>query len=196
MPGYESIVQRISHLQALLRVPERPSVEAGFDAALASAESRPVGIEGHIPGPVTLGDLVFGQASPGTSSWAIPALGPVVSGFGERIDPFTGALRMHKGIDIDAPAGASIVAVAPGTVTFAGERGGFGKLVVVDHGNGTETYYAHQSRIDVTVGDQVATGQLLGAVGSTGRSTGPHLHFEVRVGGLAVDPETHLWHQP
>lgn len=91
-------------------------------------------------------------------------------------------------MDLAAPAGTPIVAAGGGTVTFAGPRGGYGNVVILDHGDGTETRYAHQQRLDVTVGQQVTGGQQIGTVGSTGNSTGPHLHFEVRRNGQPVDP--------
>jgi murein DD-endopeptidase MepM/ murein hydrolase activator NlpD len=115
-----------------------------------------------------------------------PVNGPVTSGFGPRWG------RMHEGIDIAAPSGTPIVASAAGTVIHAGWLGGYGNLVVVDHGNGLATAYAHASAILVSVGQQVSQGQTLALVGSTGHSTGPHLHFEVRVNGLAVDPLLYL----
>ena len=113
----------------------------------------------------------------------------LTSKFGVRSDPFTGESRMHRGIDYSAPTGTPIRAAAPGVVTWAGEQGSYGELVIVDHGNGVETRYAHQAWVDVAVGDVVNAGDVLGAVGSTGRSTGPHLHFELRVGGEAIDPQ-------
>jgi murein DD-endopeptidase MepM/ murein hydrolase activator NlpD len=113
----------------------------------------------------------------------------LTSRFGVRSDPFTGESRMHRGIDYSAPTGTPIRAAAPGVVTWAGEQGSYGELVIVDHGNGVETRYAHQAWVDVAVGDTVNAGDVIGAVGSTGRSTGPHLHFELRVGGEAIDPQ-------
>ena len=110
------------------------------------------------------------------------------SPFGIRSDPFTGEPRMHKGVDVGAPMGTPIVAAQAGTVTFAGEWGSYGNIVIIDHGDGVETRYAHQSQVGVAAGDRVEAGQAIGAVGSTGRSTGPHLHFEVRVDGEAIDP--------
>jgi murein DD-endopeptidase MepM/ murein hydrolase activator NlpD len=100
--------------------------------------------------------------------------------------------RMHEGIDLGAPYGTPIVAAAAGTVIYAGWLGGYGNLTVIDHGEGLSTAYGHQSQIAVSVGQQVAQGQVIGYVGSTGHSTGPHLHFEVRVGGQAVDPLGYL----
>ena len=99
---------------------------------------------------------------------------------------------MHEGIDLGAAYGTPIAAAAAGTVIYAGWLGGYGNLDVIDHGGGLSTAYGHQSRISVSVGEQVAQGQIIGDVGSTGHSTGPHLHFEVRVNGQAVDPLGYL----
>jgi murein DD-endopeptidase MepM/ murein hydrolase activator NlpD len=117
-----------------------------------------------------------------------PAAGPVTSGFGWRTHPISGTRRFHAGIDIGAPAGAPVRAAGAGVVAAAGWRGGYGLTVEVDHGEGVTTLYAHLSSIAVRPGEPVATGQQLGAVGSTGASTGPHLHFEVRVQDSPVDP--------
>jgi murein DD-endopeptidase MepM/ murein hydrolase activator NlpD len=114
------------------------------------------------------------------------------SGFGMRADPFIRAPAMHTGLDIRADTGESARATAAGTVTMAGWNGGYGKMVEVDHGNGFATRYAHLSAIDVEVGQAVRIGQIVGKVGSTGRSTGPHLHYETRVDGDAVDPQKFL----
>ncbi len=115
-----------------------------------------------------------------------------VSGFGMRTHPVHGDVRMHQGVDLDAPEGSPIAAISDGIVTFAGERGSYGNLVIVDHGGGFETRYAHQQFLSVQTGDLVTAGDILGAVGSTGTSTGPHLHLEVRKDGIAVDPEPWL----
>ena len=114
------------------------------------------------------------------------------SGYGMRADPFIRAPAMHTGLDIRADTGEPARATAAGTVTMAGWNGGYGKMVEVDHGNGFATRYAHLSAIDVEVGQAVRIGQIVGKVGSTGRSTGPHLHYETRVDGDAVDPQRFL----
>jgi len=116
------------------------------------------------------------------------AEGRLSSGFGMREDPIDGAHRHHDGVDIAAARGAPIRAARAGRVVRAERVAGYGKLVVVDHGAGLETRYAHCDSIDVAVGQQVAAGARLGRVGDTGRATGPHLHFEVRSHGRAVDP--------
>lgn len=114
----------------------------------------------------------------------------VTSGFGERRDPFTGGVRTHDGVDLAAPTGTPIAAPVDGVVRFAGARGGYGNVVILDHGDGTESRYAHCDRLDVRAGDVVRAGDTIGTVGSTGRSTGPHLHVELRDSGRAVDPGT------
>jgi murein DD-endopeptidase MepM/ murein hydrolase activator NlpD len=114
------------------------------------------------------------------------------SGFGVRIDPFIHAAAMHTGIDFRGDTGDQIHATAAGTVTVAAWSGGYGKMVEVDHGNGLATRYGHLSEIDVTVGQKIHIGQTVGRLGSTGRSTGPHLHYETRVDGEAVNPEKFL----
>ena len=120
------------------------------------------------------------------SGFIWPVNGPITSGFGPRWG------RLHAGVDVGVGFGTPIRAVAAGTVVYSGWLGGYGNLVVVDHGNGLSTAYAHQQRIYASVGQAVAQGESLGEVGSTGFSTGPHLHFEVRINGSAVDPLGYL----
>lgn len=116
----------------------------------------------------------------------------VTSGFGYRVHPIFGDVRLHMGLDLSASSGTPIQASAAGTVVVAGPQGGYGNAVVVDHGGALATLYAHQSVIEVQLGDQVLTGDVIGLVGSTGNSTGPHLHYEVRVLGAPVDPLAYL----
>lgn len=118
--------------------------------------------------------------------------GTVSSPFGYRTDPFTGKAAFHSGIDFTGGEGSDIYAVAGGVITWAGERTGYGNLVEINHGNGLYTRYAHARSVAVKVGDTVSTGQLVAYMGSTGRSTGPHLHYEVVKDGSAVDPATFL----
>lgn len=117
-----------------------------------------------------------------------PVDGRETSPFGPRRHPIHGGVRDHHGLDIAAPTGTSVGAVTDGVVVAVGDRGGYGLVVEVDHGGGVTSRYAHLSAIDVTVGDRLAPGERLGAVGSTGASTGPHLHLEIRVDGTPVDP--------
>jgi murein DD-endopeptidase MepM/ murein hydrolase activator NlpD len=114
------------------------------------------------------------------------------SGFGMRIDPFLKSPAMHTGLDMRGEPGDPVRASANGMVTFAGWQGGYGKMVEIDHGNGVATRYGHLSSIDTEVGHTIKTGQIIGKVGTTGRSTGPHLHYETRIDGEAVDPQRFL----
>lgn len=116
----------------------------------------------------------------------------ISSGFGYRRDPFTGRPAMHSGLDFRGPAGSPIRAAAEGRVSFVGTRQGYGKVVEVSHGNGLLTRYAHMSAWKSRVGQEVEAGDVIGLIGSTGRSTGPHLHFEVRINGRAVNPRPFL----
>jgi murein DD-endopeptidase MepM/ murein hydrolase activator NlpD len=142
-----------------------------ISAALAIAQAGQ-------PDPVTLLGL-FHTPIPGA---------PVGSPFGARIDPITGELSFHPGLDIEATTGTPIKAAGAGVVVVAGDCGGYGNCVVIDHGHSVATLYGHQSRVLVEPGTLVTDGQVIGLVGSTGKSTGPHLHFEVRLHGTPVDP--------
>ena len=125
---------------------------------------------------------------------AVPADKPVktasfTSGYGVRSDPFRGSAAMHAGIDLSGPTGTPIYATADGVVTSSGwNSGGYGNLIKIDHGRGIETRYAHLSKVNVREGERVKRGQLIAKMGSTGRSTGSHLHYEVRIDGRAVNP--------
>lgn len=124
-----------------------------------------------------------------------PVYGYIVSGFGTRLDPFTGAPEFHQGVDISAPFGTPVVAAADGVVIHAGRQGGYGNLVVVDHGMGIHTYYAHLSKVLVRRRDRVKRWQIIGLVGSTGRSTSPHLHYEVRFRDTPLNPMRFMMNQ-
>jgi murein DD-endopeptidase MepM/ murein hydrolase activator NlpD len=126
----------------------------------------------------------------GMFSW--PVTGTITSPFGWRSNPFGGAPEFHQGLDIAAPTGTTVTAAAGGTVIMAQWYGGYGNYILIDHGGGYSTGYGHLSAIYVTTGQSVQRGQAIGAVGSTGQSTGPHLHFEVRIAGKPVDPAPRL----
>lgn len=128
----------------------------------------------------------------GTGQFVRPVDGRISSPFGYRMHPIFHVRKMHTGVDMSAGMGTPIRAADSGTVVQAGWRGGYGKAVVISHGNGLATLYAHQSVILVSVGDTVKRGQIIGKVGSTGFSTGAHLHFEVRINGTPVDPKRYL----
>jgi murein DD-endopeptidase MepM/ murein hydrolase activator NlpD len=121
-----------------------------------------------------------------------PVEGQVTASFGERIDPFNGEGAFHSGVDIGSSYGASIVAPADGTVTFSDLLGGYGRAIMIDHGNGISTRFGHLSGFAVTAGQSVHRGDVIGYVGSSGRSTGPHLHYEVRINDTPVNPYKYL----
>ncbi len=117
-----------------------------------------------------------------------PARGWVTSDFGTRMDPYSAERKMHQGMDIATPHGQSVYSPSDGSVVFIGTEGGYGKVLVVDHGYGVKTRYGHLSEVFVRLGDRVKRGDKVAAVGNTGRSTGPHLHYEVRVNGIPENP--------
>ncbi|WP_255326192.1 M23 family metallopeptidase [Sphingobium sp. EM0848] len=135
------------------------------------AEPRPIS---RLPGSLPLGLPVAARS--------------LTSDFGMRAHPLLGGFRPHLGVDLAAPAGAPITAMSDGLVSWSGWRGGYGLFVALDHGNGIQTRYGHMSRINVVPGQQVHRGDTIGYVGSTGLSTGPHLHYEMRVNGQPVNP--------
>ena len=172
LEGQEADLQEESReIAALARRAER--------IAAAQAASRAAA--------ATAAPAVSSGSAPTTGGgWSWPASGPVTSGFGYRWG------RMHEGIDIGAPMNAPTYAATAGTVTYAGSMGGYGNLVLIDHGNGIVTAYAHHTSILVGVGSRVSAGQQIGTIGMTGNVTGPHMHFEVRVGGSPRDPMAYL----
>ncbi len=156
-----------------------------FEGELASLEAEQERIEAAIRA-----ELSSGGTAP--SQFVRPVPGAITSPFGPRTHPILGYVRMHTGLDFRAPNGQAIRAAAAGRVILAGTYGGYGTTIVIDHGGGTATLYAHQSSLAVSYGQQVEPGQTVGYIGSTGLSTGPHLHFEVRVNGVPVDPVPYL----
>jgi murein DD-endopeptidase MepM/ murein hydrolase activator NlpD len=140
-----------------------------------------------MPDPTNLGPEVNGAPR-----FALPVAGRTSSGYGQRIDPIHHTHSMHNGADFAAPTGTTVGAARGGEVVHAGPAGTYGNLVTVRHEDGFETRYAHLSEVHVKKGDRVETGAHIGAVGSTGHSTGPHLHFEIRKEGKALDPKPYL----
>jgi murein DD-endopeptidase MepM/ murein hydrolase activator NlpD len=156
----------------------REEIEAARRRAEADNRAAAEAAGASLP-DIDVGDFVL-------TTW--PVSGAITSGFGSRVHPIFGSVRFHAGVDIDGDTGDPIGAALSGVVIAAGARSGYGNTVIVTHGGGFTTLYGHMSSIAVAVNQEVASGQLLGAVGSTGWSTGPHLHFEVRVDGVAIDP--------
>lgn len=156
------------------------------ELALLQAESSAIG--------QMLREIQAGQrlAPRRKGTFKLPVNAPMSSRFGYRVHPIFGDTRLHTGLDFAVGAGNPIRAAGAGRVVWSGPRGGYGNLVAIDHGNGLATLYAHQSRIDVTIGQKVDTGDVVGLVGSTGFSTGPHLHFETRELGTPADPLLYL----
>ena len=182
----EDALQEQQQLQLALQreIETHQKILAGIEADKAKLERALDELENQSR---RVAGLVLSRGS-GSGKLIWPATGPVVSGFGMRVHPVLGYARMHTGVDIGAPMGAPVSSAASGIVAYAGWSGGNGNLIVVDHGDGLATAYAHLSSIEVSQGQSVSQGQEIGKVGSTGLSTGPHLHFEVRVNGQPVDP--------
>ena len=183
--------------ELIRRAQEPPPV---VEPAVEQAEEQPDPAETVEPEP-TPEPTATPEATPevtpeptggGNGSLQWPISGPIVSEFGMRVHPIFGDTRMHTGLDIDGDTGQPIGAAASGTVIFAGWQEGYGNVVILDHGSGLSTVYAHMSALGASEGSSVDSGQSVGQVGSTGYSTGPHLHFETRLDGNAVDPRQYL----
>ena len=163
---------------------ERQALEEQRRQAAEAERRRAAQLAGQaLPPPTNTG-------APGAFSW--PASGPITDPFGMRMHPITHRWRMHTGMDIGAPMGATITASAGGKIIYAGWEGGYGNTIIIDHGGNASTLYGHCSQLFVSEGQTVQRGQAIGAVGSTGESTGPHLHFEIRINGVPVDPAPRL----
>ena len=182
---------------ALMPAIERETVGGGIAAgtrsdSLPAPRTIPATAAGAVYTRVATAPLHYANSAANALEPAVPLplADRVSSGFGMRRDPFDDSERFHAGVDIAAPAGRAVPAVAGGRVAFAGTAAGYGNLVVIEHGDGTSTRYAHLAEIAVRAGEAVEAGRAVGTVGSTGRATGPHLHFELRQGGLPVDPVT------
>src|SRR3984893_3776285 len=156
-------------------------------AGLAALENK----MSHLEQDMRVYEVVLRERGFTPSIW--PVDGKLESGFGARRNPFGGtSYEFHAGQDIEVPWGTSVVAGAKGKVTFVGWQHGYGQLVIIDHGGGLTTRYGHLSELDVELGQEVGRGEFIGRVGSTGRSTGPHLHYEIRINDLPVNPLQYL----
>jgi murein DD-endopeptidase MepM/ murein hydrolase activator NlpD len=156
--------------------------------ALSGRVSR--ALEGGLSSEMSSGLSDWTQVADAPSLW--PVEGTVTSSFGEREDPFNGEGAFHAGVDISAPTGTVVRATGDGLVDSAGMRNGYGRQVEIDHGHGVRTSYAHLSGMTVVPGQSVVRGQVIGYVGRTGRSTGPNLHYEVRINNVPVNPHKYL----
>jgi len=161
-------------------IPSLTSMVDRLQTELSSREQQ-LGVLENLILTRELNKQVYPEGSPVKTGW-------ISSYFGNRSDPFTGFNEFHKGLDIAGPAGTHVDAVAAGVVTWAGPRSGYGNMVEINHGNGLATRYCHNEKLLVKVGDMVHKGEEVALMGSTGRSTGPHLHFEVLKNGAAVNP--------
>ena len=132
------------------------------------------------------------QYTGGKFAWPVPSSGRITSNYGYRVHPVHKTKKFHSGLDIGAPYGTDIVAAADGTVTLATVNGGYGKCIIINHGSGISTLYGHNSSLLVSSGAKVTRGQVIAKAGSTGVSTGPHCHFEVRINGATTDPLQYL----
>lgn len=157
-------------------------------SGLASAQRAEAGSETPRVAPPAASLSRGGYHKTATALSVNPLPGVQSSSFGKRVHPIDGEIRYHTGMDMAAPEGTPVRAAGAGVVVQAGRAGGYGNMVVIDHGGGLETRYAHLSGIDVREGQRIPAGAPLGRVGSTGRSTGPHLHLEVRRDGQPIDP--------
>ncbi|MDQ3817969.1 MAG: M23 family metallopeptidase [Acidobacteriota bacterium] len=169
------------------------AVRPGASVADRQALTNDIVIISRAPVTAALRPTLRAGATAANTPNIWPVTGPLSSGYGTRHNPFGGrSYEFHKGQDIVVPIGTPVMATADGVVVSAGWHKGYGNGIYIDHGNGIMTRYGHLSRIEVTEGQQVKRGQLIGLSGSTGRSTGPHLHYEVRIDGEAINPLQYL----
>jgi murein DD-endopeptidase MepM/ murein hydrolase activator NlpD len=191
LAGLQNEMQRTSDTLQEEYLNQR-SLLAEYDAQIEEIEGEIASLEKE---QASIKELIAEQAkalgsAPGALARPVP--GAISSGFGPRIHPIHGYSIMHNGVDMNAGSGQAIVAASSGTIIFAGVKGGYGNTIMIDHGGGMVTLYAHQSKFAVSAGASVKRGQTIGYVGSTGVSTGPHLHFEVRINGNPVNPAKYL----
>ncbi len=189
----DKAVDMVAGLGIQMKVPETTGSEDAVGGPYI-----PLGTAQALAAAMDEADQAFGRIEKVKAEAArLPLIRPLpgadmTSNFGSRRDPFLGSLAFHAGIDFRSPTGSDVKPTAPGVVTNAGWAGGYGNMVEIDHGNGITTRYGHLSRISVRVGDQVTRDSKIGEVGSTGRSTGPHLHYETRINGEPLNPISYI----
>jgi murein DD-endopeptidase MepM/ murein hydrolase activator NlpD len=198
----QSLATEVAMTYGIVRLPQSPfagddppaETETAFHRSVAQYQflernASAVAVENAglqlMPEPALAADSEFTP-----SLW--PVVGTLTAGFGERLDPFSGEGAFHTGVDISSQYGTAVRATADGVVTGAEEHVGYGRLVVLDHGFGVTTFYGHLSAFNVTPGQRVNRGDVIGYVGVSGRSTGPHVHYEVRINGAPVNPMRYL----
>ena len=186
---YERITSEMDTVSDQIAEQSRKEAAA---AAAAAAAAKKKGGSSSSSSSSSAGNLSSATLTSGTFTWPLPGYTNNSSAYGWRVHPIYGTRKFHKGEDIPAPTGTPIVAAASGTVTTAGWVSGYGNYTVINHGGGVMTAYGHQSAIHVSVGQRVTAGQTIGLVGSTGNSTGPHLHFEVYVNGSTQNPMSYF----
>ncbi len=164
------------------------TLDASYQAALYTFDAMKAAAADSGMGATAMGFRLFSTVSPDALPSIWPVKGEITDGFGDGTDPFSGEEAFHPGIDIAAPSGTPVEAAGDGLVVEAGWESGYGNCILIDHGDGITTRYAHLSKILVVVGEQVKRGEVIGAVGMTGRATGPHLHYEVRIHDTPVNP--------
>ena len=197
-----SLAGEVSTLYGLKTTPilRSDSEELSADAFTSSLDQLYALKRSALSGAATVGIELSGGKSVTTADWLRmaeaptmwPVEGPVTGSFGERIDPFNGEGAFHTGVDISTTYGQAVIAPADGVVVFAAEAGGYGKLLILEHGHGVSTRYGHLAGFAAAIGQSVRRGDVIGYVGQSGRATGPHLHYEVRIQDVPVNPHKYL----
>jgi murein DD-endopeptidase MepM/ murein hydrolase activator NlpD len=199
IPPFDGVVHRLADEDTYRSIAQKYRIRADVLFERNGCQVKPEVV--YVPGVLwqaepSLSPTTHNPTVVETGGYPLPFPVPVTSGYGWRIHPITGEMAFHGGIDLGAPAGTPVLATSAGKVDYAGMAGTYGNLVELRHGNHQATRYAHLSVIDVTLGQKVVKGQRIGLVGSTGRSTGPHLHYEILLasphGWLTTDPAPYL----
>ncbi|HEX8920944.1 MAG TPA: peptidoglycan DD-metalloendopeptidase family protein [Pyrinomonadaceae bacterium] len=188
----EDASRRLVEMSGVSREDQQPVMNGAGGPFLPMDEASAVEYKtDHLEQELRAYEILLRERATVPSIW--PVKGTLESGYGGRRNPFGGSsYEYHEGQDIEAEMGTPVIAAASGTVTIACSQNGYGNVVYIDHGNGLSTRYGHLSHIDATLGQRIARGEVLGRVGSTGRSTGPHLHYEVRINNSPVNPRLYL----
>jgi murein DD-endopeptidase MepM/ murein hydrolase activator NlpD len=183
---------RFPHAMLALATQSNSTVESSYRASLYAFNLMRTMTVAPLGAPVAHGAVFDPDLGHSTIPSLWPVRGQITGGFGERMDPLSGEDAFHSGVDISAPKGSEVESAADGVVVFAERESGYGNEVLIDHGGGIMTRYGHLARIYIVVGQQVRRGQIIGAVGTTGKTTGPHLHYEVRINQTPVNPARYL----